>query len=68
MPVGIMLAAKEELSQIHARTCFKAITVKELARLERKRAQEGMMILSEKYLVRLKSALRTMARLPEIGF
>ena len=44
-PDGGAPAAKEELAQMHARTCFKAIAVKELTCLERKREQEGLMIL-----------------------
>ena len=47
-PVGGAPAAKEELAQMHARTYFKAIVVKEINRLERKRAQEGLIIISQK--------------------
>ena len=39
-------AAKEELRQMHSRTCFQAIAVAELARREKLRAQEGLMFLS----------------------
>ena len=56
-PVGGATVEKEELEQIHARKCFKAITVKELACLERKRAQEGLMILSQKQSGKIKGRL-----------
>ena len=41
-------AAKAEISQMHNRTCFKAIAVAELTRRERLRAQEGLMFLTRK--------------------
>ena len=41
-------AAKEELKQLHDRTCWRAIAVRELARQERERAMECLMFLTEK--------------------
>ena len=41
-------AAKAELSQMHHRTCFRAITVAELSRREKLRAMEGLMFFSQK--------------------
>ena len=43
-----MLAAKRELSQLHERVGFRAVAVAELSRLERQRAQEGLMLLARK--------------------
>ena len=40
--------AKKELSQMHSRVGFKAVAVAELTRLERQRAQEGLMLLTRK--------------------
>ena len=40
--------AKAELSQMHDRAGFRAIAVAELTRRERKRAQEGLMLLTRK--------------------
>lgn len=41
-------AAKEELKQLHDRTCWRALAVKELTRQERERAMECLMFLTEK--------------------
>ena len=41
-------AAKKELSQMHSCVGFKAVAVAELTRLERQRAQEGLMLLTRK--------------------
>ena len=56
-PIKGVPAAKEELTQMHDRRCFKAIAVAELTRQERVRAQEGLMILSEKRSGRIKGRL-----------
>ena len=40
--------AQEELEIMHKRTCFRAISVKELTRQERVRSQEGLIILIQK--------------------
>ena len=42
------IACKQELSQMHLRIGFKALAVRELTRLERRRAQEGLMLLRRK--------------------
>ena len=42
------IACKKELSQMHTRVGFKALAVQELTRLERQRAQEGLMLLTRK--------------------
>ena len=41
-------ASKAELSQMHQRICWRSVAVKELTRRERKRAQEGLMLLTRK--------------------
>ena len=43
-----MLAAKQELTQMHERVGFRAIAVAELSRKERLWAQEGLMLLTRK--------------------
>lgn len=42
---------------MHARTCFKDNVVKELTRMERKRAQERPMVLSQKRPGKIKGRL-----------
>ena len=41
-------AAKGELTQLHERTCWRAMAVAELTRRERERAMECLMFLTEK--------------------
>ena len=41
-------AAKAEVGQMHHRTCFRVLAVKELTRRERARAQEGLLFLTQK--------------------
>ena len=41
-------AYKKELRQMHDRVCWRSLTVKELTRREKKRAQEGLMLLTRK--------------------
>ena len=41
-------AAKAEVGQMHNRTCFRALAVKELSRREQERAQEGLLLLTQK--------------------
>ena len=41
-------AAKDEIWQLHNRSCFKALAVKELTRLEKERAMDGLMFVSQK--------------------
>ena len=43
-----MLAAKQELTQMHERVGFCAIVVAELSRRERLKAQEDLMLLTNK--------------------
>ena len=43
-----VLACKKELDQMHRRTFWCSIAVKELSRREKKRAQEGLMLLTRK--------------------
>ena len=50
-------AAKEELGKMHSCGCFRAIVVKELTRQEKVRAQEGLMILSQKRCGHIKGRL-----------
>ena len=56
-PEGGSPSAKEELAQMHARTCFKVIVINELTHLGRKRAQEGLMTLSRKRSRNIKGRL-----------
>ena len=48
VPIKGAPAAKEELTQMHERKCFKVIGVAELTRQKWVRAQEGIMILNKK--------------------
>ena len=41
-------AAKDEVWQLHTRGCFKALAVKELTRLKKERAVDGLMFVSQK--------------------
>ena len=41
-------AAKEEIGQLHNRTCFRAMAVSELTRQEKARAMEGLMFVTQK--------------------
>ena len=50
-------AVKSELDQMHRRRCFKAVAVAELTRLERIRAQEGLMLLTRKRSGKVKGRL-----------
>ena len=50
-------AAKDELKQLHNRTCWRAITVKQLSRRERERAMECLMFLTEKKSKEIKGRL-----------
>ena len=50
-------AVKSELDQMHKRKCFKAVAVAELTRLERVRAQEGLMLLTRKCNGKVKGRL-----------
>ena len=50
-------AVKVELKQMHQRTCFRAITVAELTRIERQWAQEGLMLLTRKRSGKVKGRL-----------
>ena len=43
-----MRSAKKELTQMHKRVGFHAIAVSELSQRERRRAQEGLMLLTRK--------------------
>ena len=56
-PIKGAPAAKEELTQMHDRKCFKAIAVAELTCQEQVRAQEGLMILNKKRSGRIKGRL-----------
>ena len=47
----------EELQQMHDRRCFKAIAVRELARREKQRAMEGLMLVTQKRDGRVKARL-----------
>ena len=51
------VTCKEELSQLQEQVGFKAVVVKELTRLERKRAQEGLMLLTRKHTGKCKGRL-----------
>ena len=50
-------AVKAELKQMHQRTCFRAITVAELTRIERQWSQEGLMLLTRKRSGKVKGRL-----------
>ena len=41
-------AAKKELDQLHRRVCFEPISIAELTDLERKRAQNAIMLITKK--------------------
>ena len=41
-------AAKDEVKQLHGRTCFKAIAIAELTRREKERAMDGLMFVTQK--------------------
>ena len=41
-------ACKKELEQMHNRVCWRSLAVKELTYREKKRKQEGLMLLTEK--------------------
>ena len=46
-----------ELDHMHRRRCFKVVAVAELTRLERARAQEGLMLLTRKRSGKVKGRL-----------
>ena len=48
---------KEELKQMHERACWRSIAVNELTRQEKQRAQEGLMLLTEKKSGKVKGRL-----------
>ena len=50
-------AAKDEVWQLHNRSCFKASVVKELTRLEKERAMDGLMFVSQKRTGKFKGRL-----------
>ena len=60
-------ACKEELAQMHSRVGFRAVAVAELTRLERVRAQEGLMLLTEKSQERRRVDSRIMESAPGTG-
>ena len=61
-------AAKEELEQMHSCGCFRAIVVKELMRQDKVRAQEGLMILSQKRCVHIKGRIAYNGKAIAIGY
>ena len=62
-----MTGAKKDLYQMHERVGFRAIAVAELTRRERKRAQEGLMLLTRKKSGDIKGRLSTMAKIQGVG-
>ena len=50
-------AAKDEVWQLHTRGCFKALAVKELTRLEKERAVDGIICVSQKQTGKHKGTL-----------